>query len=879
MKKKCYVSVSVITVFLMVFLNVMPALADETVPSPDSSVSSDSISQERISSGGISSDEIPSDSISEDTISSDDVLPDIVTPESMSPSENATEEAAESADPFKDGEVLGYAVPLPEGEEAQQTSSKIHYNSGDQDKVHDKIMAMKSKYPEGMEWTNSNYYEWKGGIYTGGYGCAGFAFLLSDAAFDDAPARMIENVTFSSVRVGDILRVNGNTHSVIITEVNSDSVTLAEGNYNSSIHWGRTMTASEVNKSDYMLTRYDDDSGESRITLKITKYPKQEYVIGEKLDLTGGEITALKPGQSEADGEVIAMTDPKVKVDSSKFNSEKPGKYSITLKYKEASVSFKVEVKVDQKNATVVVSGNDSGGKEHSGYFISVADALSSLKNSDGEYEISVLAATNETKKLSVPSAPKSVSIIAKTESAVIRISETAVITRGDLKLNCRIENKKNKSISLKPAAGSKLTIEKASDNIRTITAKKGSAVNILTDMSLKNLTCPGTLAIADGCELTMVNKGTLNLTGTCTGKIKVTSTKKALIKKADAVELVLVSNEGVIPKLTLGSVDRTLSLTIVDGSGNVPDLLSGTKVLNAKKTPDADAEKINIVNTNGGEVLKAFVYGKKILAENPETLTLDGKNYPGFEKAFMVIAADSSGTSHEIRLNRDTVLSKWKFPVNTGVITIDGQSHNVRINGFTGILPKSPLEMKNINLTVRSVNDEPAGFTVKSKKSVTLEKVSADAKSFSIVGDPGSGLIIRDCSKITKINGFGKAELTGEISISRRCTVRELELSGDTTLTMLPGSGFTVRRFAASGNPHLVLKEGFGLLKIGGSAEGKAELELDDAIREGSRIFVSKIRDLNGVFSVKASLGTGALKKCVLVTKKGNVYVVSAEE
>lgn len=41
-----------------------------------------------------------------------------------------------------------------------------------QKQVYKDIMALKKKYPEGKKWTNDNYYEWKGGIYRGGYGCA-----------------------------------------------------------------------------------------------------------------------------------------------------------------------------------------------------------------------------------------------------------------------------------------------------------------------------------------------------------------------------------------------------------------------------------------------------------------------------------------------------------------------------------------------------------------------------------------------------------------------------------------------------------------------------------------------------------------------------------
>ncbi len=124
--------------------------------------------------------------------------------------------------------------------------------------VYQQMIALQDQYPEGTPWTNDNKYAWKGGIFSVGGGCAGFAFLLSDAAFGDLPARWIEPVDFSDVRVGDILRVNGNTHSVIVLTVGKNSVTVAEGNFNNSVHWGRTLTAADVNAADYMLTRYPE---------------------------------------------------------------------------------------------------------------------------------------------------------------------------------------------------------------------------------------------------------------------------------------------------------------------------------------------------------------------------------------------------------------------------------------------------------------------------------------------------------------------------------------------------------------------------------------------------------------------------------------------
>lgn len=152
-----------------------------------------------------------------------------------------------------DYEVTGYAVG--EAESVETTTTKEPTEA----EAYQKMIALKSSYPEGMRWTNDNFYAWKGGIYYGGYGCAGFAFLLSDAAFGDLPARMHTEFTYDQIRVGDILRINNDTHSVIILAKTSTYVTIAEGNYNSSIHWGRTLSKEKVLQSDYIMTRYTCD--------------------------------------------------------------------------------------------------------------------------------------------------------------------------------------------------------------------------------------------------------------------------------------------------------------------------------------------------------------------------------------------------------------------------------------------------------------------------------------------------------------------------------------------------------------------------------------------------------------------------------------------
>lgn len=128
-------------------------------------------------------------------------------------------------------------------------------DTGASSQIYDAIMAQKAVFPEGMNWTNDNYYAWKGGTYTGGFGCAGFAFAVSDAAFGDVRATIHRD--YNNIRVGDILRVDNDSHSVIVLEVRENSVIVAEGNFNSSIHWGREIQKERlIDPFSYIMTRY-----------------------------------------------------------------------------------------------------------------------------------------------------------------------------------------------------------------------------------------------------------------------------------------------------------------------------------------------------------------------------------------------------------------------------------------------------------------------------------------------------------------------------------------------------------------------------------------------------------------------------------------------
>ncbi|MCI9332761.1 MAG: leucine-rich repeat protein [Oscillibacter sp.] len=139
--------------------------------------------------------------------------------------------------------------------------------------VYKTLIGLKEKdgYREGTPWDNDNHknYHWNGGPVAGnitvGDGCAAFAFELSDIAFGSLPARTFTtgNFQLSDVRSGDILRVDGNTHSVIVLQVTEGGAVVAEGNYHENhgegvVHWGRTMSEEAVEEADYFITRYPE---------------------------------------------------------------------------------------------------------------------------------------------------------------------------------------------------------------------------------------------------------------------------------------------------------------------------------------------------------------------------------------------------------------------------------------------------------------------------------------------------------------------------------------------------------------------------------------------------------------------------------------------
>lgn len=127
-----------------------------------------------------------------------------------------------------------------------------------------KLKKVKKDFPQGMKWGNEKEYYCEA-INTLGFGCAGLAFQISDILFGKkAPVYYVTDLTHieKEIRIGDILRVADDTHSVVVVNRDKEGVTLVEGNFTFNdqkdmIQWGERYTYKDLKETVvYYQTRH-----------------------------------------------------------------------------------------------------------------------------------------------------------------------------------------------------------------------------------------------------------------------------------------------------------------------------------------------------------------------------------------------------------------------------------------------------------------------------------------------------------------------------------------------------------------------------------------------------------------------------------------------
>lgn len=176
----------------------------------------------------------------------------------LEPETPAVEEPANVLEPPAEPEApAGTDVPAePETPSAVSQGTLANGKEINDENIREILNGLREEYPEGTTWNLGTYYSSEG-LQFRGVGCAAFAAMCTDKVWGDNPGTRYEG--FESIRVGDILRVKYDSHSVVVLEVLPDSVIVTEGNYQGIVHWDRELSRSYLENGRFFgTTRYPD---------------------------------------------------------------------------------------------------------------------------------------------------------------------------------------------------------------------------------------------------------------------------------------------------------------------------------------------------------------------------------------------------------------------------------------------------------------------------------------------------------------------------------------------------------------------------------------------------------------------------------------------
>lgn len=241
-----------------------------------------------------------------------------------------------------------------------------NYATISSDEAYDKMIAMQAEYPTGTTWTNDNSYKWNCGWAA--WGCMGFAHMISDAAFGNAGLRTVYDdgtgAMIDNIRVGDVLRLENDNHSVIVLQIYDDFVVIAEGNVGGgTVRWGRTISKEDMKNQCqtyyaqtgnrlYFETRYAED------TVTMTCAPddgswwwensyERSIFVSEDEDVVNRFSATTTPANPEATIKWTSSNPSVVEIaDDGALTVVDHGKSVITATYVEKGITSSFEVNV-----------------------------------------------------------------------------------------------------------------------------------------------------------------------------------------------------------------------------------------------------------------------------------------------------------------------------------------------------------------------------------------------------------------------------------------------------------------------------------------------------------------------------------------------------
>ena len=500
-------------------------------------------------------------------------------------------------------------------------------------------------------------------------------------------------------------------------------------------------------------------------TANITNFGTGEIVLCD----IDGKIAKVTVGNVDANGELRVRIinsgfDP-INIAGGKTLLYAGGKDNFTERVTIANTSttrkkltaflYGKEIRAEYAEAVTLLED----GREVLGKFPNLDLAFKQIGNSAGNYTIQL----NDGIAVSKLTLPKNAISITFNGEGSLDLNMTALAIPTNTFFYVPIKGTNAKPLAITVAAGKGLAF---SDGcfVSNIGAVKGGKDSIFSNKEENTVD-----SIASITNLMAYKPLTVtgNVTGVTyfEGKFKLPNAKSTFTATyfvGDA-SIGLVDNNGSFAKVTtsgVGSLDKYLDITVLDGNGNAITLPSGKTVLYSSAKYDI-TNYIRITNkTSANNDLTAKPYGKEIKAVNAEAVSLkaDGNKIGSFATLEEAFAAMNESKKYVLTINDDLCVTKFVFPTKAISVYIGGSGNTLFLSNISAITVNCDITFENITIS------NTKSYTLTAKKNLTLYNVTSDCltaikgTSSHIYDERENNLTFtgKNGTEQTKITGFG---------------------------------------------------------------------------------------------------------------------------
>ncbi len=410
---------------------------------------------------------------------------------------------------------------------------------------------------------------------------------------------------------------------------------------------------------------------------------------------------------------------------------------------------------------------------------------------------------------------------------------------------------------SLRAGTGYSLTLSGNVSELGALTGTNTTDLIVDTDVTAASLTSFGNVRVADGRTLTV--PGRVTSVAQLNGTLKVTEPAKTnlvTITNVGSGKLILTSDNGTFSRVTITNVLTSLTFELVDTSGNVITVPSGTPILTAGGTADFTGS-IAITNTDSAShKLDAFLYRREVRAEYADILTLNGngisRNYPNFETAINAINDKEKSTkanaAYTISINGDTSAARLILPTTAGSLTIQGAGgiKTLTLTTTSALSAKYDLTIKDVKIVNLNARNAETPLSIsQTAGTLTISDLVCGTLS-AVIGSARSTLNLGSCSSIDTISAFGTVNINENFTIGKAFSVIDLNLAANKGITLPSGKTFTAKTINGASGSFIRLENGFRPFVISGTASGTIKLISPAPLAETVHILTSAAAALN---------------------------------